>query len=84
MTESILLLITTIFSSFFLLFFLIWFFILGAAIFGIVFWIVMIIDVARRNFTKENDRTTWLLIVLLTGVIGAIIYYIEIKRKNKN
>ena len=81
--ESIILLITTIFSSFFILFFTIWFFVLGIVTIGMIFWIMMIVDVARRDFRNDNDKTTWLLIVLLTGVIGAIIYYFEIK-KNKN
>ena len=84
MAEFIIFLITTIFSSFFILFFLIWFFVLGIVTIGMIFWIMMIVDVARREFKNENDKTTWFLIVLLTGAIGAIIYYIEIKRKEKS
>lgn len=53
------------------------------------FWIWMLIDVAKRKFPegKENERTIWLLIILLTSPIttfvgvGSIIYYFLVKRK---
>ena len=50
-------------------------------IFSIVFWVMMIVDVAQREFKKEDEKITWVLIVALTGVIGALIYYFTIKRK---
>ncbi len=83
MAESITFFIAAIFSSFFILFFLIWFFVLGIILLSLVFWILMIVDLTKRKFEKENDKVTWLLIVLLTGAIGAIIYYVEIKRKDQ-
>ncbi|MBU1200875.1 MAG: PLDc N-terminal domain-containing protein [Nanoarchaeota archaeon] len=64
-----------LFTFFWLIFF--------AAIIGcFVFWILMIVDVAKREFPKQDDKTVWILIVALTGVIGAIIYYFVIKRKH--
>ena len=46
-----------------------------------VFWIMMIIDVAKRKFKKPNDKIVWVLVVVLAGVIGATVYYFVVKRK---
>ncbi len=45
------------------------------------FWIWMIIDVANRDF---DDKTVWLLVVILAGVIGAIIYFFAKRKELKN
>ena len=49
------------------------FILLGLASF--VFWIVEIIDVARREFRDQNTKLIWLLVVILGHGIGAIVYY---------
>ena len=66
-----------------ILFSLIWLIFFAAIIGGIVFWIFMIVDVVEREFPKQEDKTMWILIVVLTGIIGAIVYYFMIKRKDK-
>lgn len=48
-----------------------------------VFWIWMIVDCAERDFKKKDDKIVWLLVVILVQIIGAIIYYFAVKRKNK-
>jgi hypothetical protein len=48
-------------------------FALGIA--GMIFWIFQIIDVAKRQFPDPNSKTVWLLIVILLGVIGALVYH---------
>lgn len=53
-------------------------------ILGIAFWIWMIIDVSKREFKKPDDKTLWVLVVVLASWIGAIIYYFTIKSKDKN
>lgn len=40
-----------------------------------VFWIVEIIDIARRQFRDPIMKFVWLLIVLLTHLIGALVYF---------
>jgi len=40
-----------------------------------VFWVVEIIDVARRQFPEPNMKTVWLLVVVLGHGLGAVIYY---------
>lgn len=69
-------------GGFSIFFFLIWAFIMIVGIGGTIFWIWVIIDVAKRDFKKSDDKTLWILIVVLTGFIGAIIYYFLIVRQN--
>lgn len=38
------------------------------------FWIAMLIDVAGRDFPQADERTLWLIITLVFGPIGALIY----------
>ena len=73
-----------VFGIFVLLFFLIWLFAVVGGILLIVFWILMIVDVAKRDFKKENDKILWVLVVVLASWIGAIIYYFMVKRKDKH
>ena len=40
-----------------------------------VFWIVELIDAARREFPDPNTKILWILVILFTQTIGAIIYY---------
>ncbi len=55
---------------------------LAIGIGGFIFWIFMIVDVVQRKFDKEDTRLMWILIVVLTGLIGAIIYYFMVKDKD--
>ncbi len=53
-----------------------------AGLASVVIWVWMLVDCVRReNYEKENDKIVWILVVALTGVLGAIIYYFLIKRK---
>ena len=47
-----------------------------------VFWIWMIVDVAKRDFKDETEKIVWILVVILAGILGAIIYYFVIKQAN--
>ena len=49
---------------------------------GGILWIMMVIDYAKRDFAKENDKIMWGIILLCTGVIGGIIYYYVVKKNN--
>jgi len=48
---------------------------------GLIFWIAMIIDCAKRNFKKDAEKIVWILVLIFLGVLGAIIYYFVVKRK---
>ncbi len=47
----------------------------------LVFWIMMLVDAVQRKYKEENDKIVWILIIVLVGVIGAIIYYFVVKKK---
>ena len=63
-----------------------WVFFVAVWIFLFVVWIIMLIDVAKRPNDQfpgggENAKTMWLIIVILTGGIGAIVYYFMVRKK---
>ena len=60
-----------------------WLFFAIMGILGLIFWIFMIVDVVQRKFKNENDKIVWVLVVILAGVIGALIYYFVIAKENK-
>ena len=51
------------------------FFLLGVLAF--IFWLWMIVDCIKR---QVSHKPVWILVLLLTGIIGAIIYYFAVKR----
>jgi TctA family transporter len=53
------------------------------AIGGIILWIIMLIDAIKRVYPNPNEKIIWILVILFTGYIGAIIYYFVVKRKDK-
>src|SRR3990170_7966192 len=58
-------------------------------VFLIVFWLWMLIDCLKRQddmfkFGGNNARLIWILIIILTGVIGAVIYYFLIKKTDSH
>ncbi len=38
-------------------------------------WVIALIDVLKREFPGENEKLIWVLVVALTGCIGALIYW---------
>ena len=53
-------------------------FIFTLIILATVFWIIMIVHAARHQI---NNKGIWIVVMVLTGVFGAFIYYFAIKRK---
>jgi len=54
----------------------------GFFIFLFAFWIWMIIDCVKRKFKNEMDKVVWMLLLIFTGILGALIYYFIVKKKN--
>lgn len=54
------------------------FFIVAAAIgvLSLVLWIWMLVDAATRNFENDSEKIVWVIIIVLTGVVGALIYLV--------
>jgi cyanate permease len=49
------------------------------AIFAIlftIFWIMAMFDAIKSDFKDESNKTIWILILLLTSVPGAFIYFL--------
>lgn len=49
---------------------------------GIAFRIFAVIDIATGDFREKNQKLIWLLVTILGGTIGCIIYF-AIGRKNR-
>ena len=50
-------------------------FIIVLSLASFVFWVVEIIDAARRQWPDPNSKIIWLLVVVLLHGLGALIYY---------
>lgn len=62
---------------------LLFFLIAIIAILTTILWIWMIVDCAKRKFKNENDKIVWILVIVLAGLIGSIIYYFVVKINDK-
>ena len=60
----------------FLIFF--WLIIMGIMVAGLVLWIISLIHVLQHDDVK--DRVMWIVVLLLVGTIGGIIYFFAVKR----
>ncbi|VVB82296.1 Uncharacterised protein [uncultured archaeon] len=48
-----------------------------------VFWILMLVDVIKRKFKDDVEKIVWVLVIIFTYLIGALIYYFIVKRNKK-
>ncbi len=52
-------------------------------VFGIaatVFWIMMLVHAATHDI---KDKAMWIILMVFTGIVGAVIYYFVVKKKMK-
>lgn len=64
----------------------VWIVIVIAALIGLILWIWAIIDVSKRQFANPQDKTTWLIVLIVGFVVGlsfiaAIVYLIAGRKK---
>src|SRR5579859_173932 len=45
------------------------------AIGGTIFWIWMLVDCAQNKSLSENNKLVWILVIVFTHFIGALIYF---------
>lgn len=38
----------------------------------------MLVDAASRKFHSDSDKIVWILVIVLVGIVGALIYYFVI------
>lgn len=46
-------------------------------IFVFIFWLKMLIHAIKQNI---DYKPVWILVILLTGIIGAVVYYFAVKK----
>lgn len=61
--------------------FMLFAFLAGAILFA--FWIWMIIDCIKRDFKKDVEKVVWILVIVLLGFLGALIYFFVVKIHDK-
>ena len=44
-----------------------------------IFWLVMLVDSLKRSFKIPNDKFVWVLVIVFTWIIGAVLYYFMVK-----
>ena len=48
-----------------------------AFVFALIgFWIYTIVDIVKSNFQDETTKIIWLLVVVLIGILGSLMYWI--------
>jgi formate hydrogenlyase subunit 3/multisubunit Na+/H+ antiporter MnhD subunit len=55
--------------------------IIGLACFAV--WLWMLIDAIKYTPSENNLKLIWILVILLTGIIGALIYMFVQRPKNQ-
>lgn len=48
----------------------------GVGLIGTIFWIWMLVEAITKEPKEGDDRLIWVLVVVFTHVIGALIYFI--------
>ncbi|MDA8417143.1 MAG: PLDc N-terminal domain-containing protein [Betaproteobacteria bacterium] len=46
-----------------------------------IFWVWQLVDCLKSDFKKQNDKMIWLIVLLLAGPLGALIYTFVGKRQ---
>lgn len=59
------------------------FIIVALSVFVFVFWILMLIDCLKRKYKENLDKIVWVIVIVFTQIIGALIYYFVVKVKDK-
>jgi hypothetical protein len=66
----------------FLMMFWLSFFCIG--ILGTIFWIWMLVDCLTNEPNEGNDKVIWVLVIIFTHFIGALIYFFVRKNHRNN
>ena len=58
-------------------------FILPVALLAIAFWIWMLVDCATKEPSAGNDKIIWILVIIFTHWLGALIYFLVRRPERK-
>ncbi|XRO77422.1 PLDc N-terminal domain-containing protein [Methanocaldococcus sp. 10A] len=50
----------------------------------IIIFIIVVLDIVKRDDLTTLEKILWLIVVWFLGIIGAIIYYLLSKRNSKS
>ncbi len=53
------------------------------ALIAMIFWIWMIVDCARNSRLQGSAKVVWLLVIILTNWVGALIYFFARRMRNR-
>ncbi|WP_407281624.1 PLD nuclease N-terminal domain-containing protein [Methanolobus sp. WCC1] len=56
--------------------FFLFIFFFGFGIIGTLFWLWMLIDCATKEPSEGNDKLIWIIIIVFTHVLGALVYFV--------
>ena len=64
-------------------------FVLAISVFAIGFcavgfWIWMLVDCIKHESSEGNDKIVWVIVIVATKLIGAIVYYFARRQKRIN
>ncbi len=55
--------------------------VLAIAFCALAFWIWMLVDCIKHESSEGNDKIVWVIIIVATKLIGAIVYYFARRQK---
>ncbi len=59
------------------------FIIIASVVLGAIHWIWSIADVAKRTDLKPNQKTFWLIVVIVAPIMGGMLFYIMHQRSGR-
>ncbi len=48
---------------------------------ALAFWIWMLVDCIKHESSEGNDKIVWVIVIVATKLIGAIVYYFARRQK---
>ena len=55
--------------------FIMFFLFFGIGILGTLFWLWMLIDCATKEPSDGNDKLIWIIVIIFTHLLGALVYF---------
>lgn len=49
-----------------------------------IFWVWMLVDCATNESFEGNDKVVWVIIIAMTSVVGATLYFFVIRLPRRN
>ena len=53
----------------------------GLGLGALAFWIWMLVDCIKHESNEGNERVVWVIVIIATKLVGAIVYYFARRSK---